>query len=104
MVGGGTERVSAGASIMVAAAGTLLARGPQFAEALVVADLDVPAADPARQPGTFPAEPHDGTAMSVHRLALPPARPAQDRGAAAGPYPPGQPGPVWPRLSPPAEV
>ena len=40
MVGGQDELVFDGDSIIVAADGTLLARGPQFAEALVVADLD----------------------------------------------------------------
>ena len=44
MVGGQDELVFDGDSILVAADGALLARGPQFEEALVVADLDLPAA------------------------------------------------------------
>ena len=44
MIGGQDELVFDGDSILVAADGTLLARGPQFEEALVVADLDLPAA------------------------------------------------------------
>ena len=44
LVGGQDELVFDGDSILVAADGTLLARGPQFTEALVVADLDLPAA------------------------------------------------------------
>src|SRR6266566_5063132 len=44
MVGGQDELIFDGDSILVAADGTLLARGPQFEEALVVADLDLPAA------------------------------------------------------------
>ncbi len=46
MIGGQDELVFDGDSILVAADGTLLARGPQFYEALVVADLDLPAASP----------------------------------------------------------
>jgi NAD+ synthase (glutamine-hydrolysing) len=101
MVGGQDELVFDGDSIIVDAAGTLLARGPQFAEALVVADLDLPAADPAVAPGDAPADPQDGTRMTIHRVALaaPPA-PGAPRGGTAGDGP----GPVWPRLSPLAEV
>ena len=44
MIGGQDELVFDGDSILVAADGALLARGPQFAEALVVADLDLPPA------------------------------------------------------------
>ena len=46
MVGGQDELVFDGDSILVAADGTLVARGPQFEEALVVADLDLPTAPP----------------------------------------------------------
>ena len=53
MVGGQDELVFDGDSILVAADGALLARGPQFEEALVVADLDLPAAPPEpRRPRT----------------------------------------------------
>ena len=51
MIGGQDELVFDGDSILVAADGALLARGPQFEEALVVADLDLPAAASAPVPG-----------------------------------------------------
>ncbi|GAA0304951.1 NAD+ synthase [Kineococcus aurantiacus] len=43
-VGGQDELVFDGDSLVVAADGTVLARGPQFRESLVVTDLDLPAA------------------------------------------------------------
>jgi NAD+ synthase (glutamine-hydrolysing) len=101
MMGGQDELVFDGDSIIVDATGRLLARGPQFAEALVVADLDLPGADLAIQPGDAPADARDGTAMTIHRVALPegPAVTAAPRtGDGDGP------GPVWPRLDPRAEV
>ena len=78
MMGGQDELVFDGDSIIVTAGGELLARGPQFAEALVVADLDLPAADPAVPPGDAPADACDGTQMTIRRVVLPPppARPA----------------------------
>ncbi len=72
MMGGQDELVFDGDSIIVTAGGELLARGPQFAEALVVADLDLPAADPAVPPGDTPADAHDGTQMTIRRVVLPP--------------------------------
>src|ERR1700752_270257 len=51
MTGGQDELVFDGDSILVSADGTLLARGPQFEEALVVADLDLPAAPPGEVAG-----------------------------------------------------
>jgi NAD+ synthase (glutamine-hydrolysing) len=99
MVGGQDELVFDGDSIIVDAAGTLLARGPQFAEALVVADLDLPNADLAVQLGDTPADARDGTQMTIHRVAAGPAPARRDE-----PGPDGEPGPVWPRLSPLAEV
>jgi NAD+ synthase (glutamine-hydrolysing) len=100
MVGGQDELVFDGDSIIVDPAGTLLARGPQFAEALIVADLALPPADPAARPGEATADARDGTTMTIHRVAVPPT---------AGPPPPAVgpgtgPGPVWPRLDPVAEV
>ena len=46
MVGGQDELVFDGDSLIVDAGGRLLARAPQFAEHLLVHDLDLPAADP----------------------------------------------------------
>ena len=82
MMGGQDELVFDGDSVIVTAAGELLARGPQFSEALVVADLDLPAADPAVAPGDAPADACDGTQMTIHRVVLPPP-----------PAPPSQQGP-----------
>jgi NAD+ synthase (glutamine-hydrolysing) len=97
MVGGQDELVFDGDSILVAADGTLLARGPQFEEALVVADLDLPAAPPAGQTADQPVDADDGTVITIKRVTLPPPRlPAADPGELEGP--------LWPRLSDPAEV
>ncbi len=57
LVGGQDELVFDGDSILVAADGTPLARGPQFEEALVVTDLTLP---PATSDGVA-----DGTAIAV---------------------------------------
>jgi NAD+ synthase (glutamine-hydrolysing) len=82
MIGGQDELVFDGDSIIVAADGTLLARGPQFEEALVVCDLALPAADPAVGPGDTPADAQDGTTMTIRRVGLPgePAAPAGPEG------------------------
>src|SRR5712664_3754950 len=50
LVGGQDELVFDGDSILVSASGELLARGPQFEEALIIADLELPSA--AAGPGT----------------------------------------------------
>ena len=91
MVGGQDELVFDGDSILVSASGELLARGPQFEEALIVADLELPAAEagPAAvaderdiQPAAGGALPRssgtgeavdagDGTAITVERVAIP---------------------------------
>jgi NAD+ synthase (glutamine-hydrolysing) len=104
MVGGQDELVFDGDSIIVDPSGTLLARGPQFEQALVVADLDLPAADPGIGPGDMPADAEDGTAMTIHRVRVPFVPPAFPVGNEDEPGPPGPPGPVWPRLDPMAEV
>jgi NAD+ synthase (glutamine-hydrolysing) len=81
LVGGQDELVFDGDSIIVDRAGELLARGPQFEEALIVTDLVVPPADPDRTPGIWPADAADGTSMTVHRIELP-AAPAAGTAAA----------------------
>jgi NAD+ synthase (glutamine-hydrolysing) len=100
MMGGQDELVFDGDSIIVDAAGHLLARGPQFAEALIVADLDLPNADLGVQLGDTPADARDGTHMTIHRVIIPQAGSAPSPAADAD----AEPGRVWPRLSPPAEV
>jgi len=94
LVGGQDELVFDGDSIVVAADGSLLARGPQFEEALIVADLDVPAASSA-EPGDRQADARDGTTMTIRRVALAPVpRPATRAPAVS----------LWPRLGDLAEV
>ena len=98
MIGGQDELVFDGDSILVTADGTLVVRGPQFEEALVVADLDLPAAPPGEVPGDQPVDAEDGTVITIKRVTLPgadaaPADQPQDGG-----------GRFWPRLSDPAEV
>jgi NAD+ synthase (glutamine-hydrolysing) len=99
MIGGQDELVFDGDSILVAADGTLLARGPQFAEALVVADLDLPAAGPGPLPGDQPVDAQDGTTITIQRVALPESAdaPVVDPAEITE-------GPFWPRLPDPAEV
>jgi NAD+ synthase (glutamine-hydrolysing) len=104
MMGGQDELVFDGDSIIVDADGRLLARGPQFEEALVVADLDLPAASAGPPPADAAADAHDGTTMTIHRVSVP-----LDPVLLADPVPPldpagAGPGPVWPRLDPVAEV
>jgi NAD+ synthase (glutamine-hydrolysing) len=104
MVGGQDELVFDGDSILVAADGTLLARGPQFEEALVVADLDLPAAAPGQEPGDHPVDAGDGTVITIKRVALasePQALPTSGPVVAGAETTEGT---CWPRLSDPAEV
>jgi NAD+ synthase (glutamine-hydrolysing) len=116
MIGGQDELVFDGDSILVAADGALLARGPQFDEALVVADLDLPAAAPGPAPADQPVDADDGTTITIRRVTLPPlpgaaAEPSGDfdldeveAAEAAEVIRPEGTGMFWPRLSDPAEV
>src|SRR5215469_6338734 len=97
MVGGQDELVFDGDSIIVAPGGEVLARGPQFEEALVVADLDLPQAAQARCPAETAVDARDGTMITVRRLELadvPAPAPAAAPEARA----------FWPRLADLAEV
>src|SRR5579875_1338298 len=76
MVGGQDELVFDGGSLVVDATGATVASGPQFTDALVVADLDLPAAAATPPAGTEPVDAGDGTTITIHRLAL------EDLGAA----------------------
>ena len=117
MTGGQDELIFDGDSILVAADGALLARGPQFEEALVVADLDLPAA-PEPPAADQPVDAGDGTVITIKRVTLPPSDPALSGSVAAAmemeeaadaegvpevERPEGA-GLFWPRLSDPAEV
>jgi NAD+ synthase (glutamine-hydrolysing) len=99
LIGGQDELVFDGDSILVGADGTLLARGPQFEEALVVADLDLPAAAPGPLPGDLPVDAEDGTTITIQRVALPESKDAPFLDPAEITE-----GTFWPRLSDPAEV
>ncbi len=124
LVGGQDELVFDGDSILVSATGEPLARGPQFEEALIVAELDLPPAQAGPAPGSLPdpgeirvaegslpqssgagdaVDAGDGTLITIERVILPdlPLPAGADRGAAAGA---GEPGPFWPRLDDLGEV
>jgi len=90
LIGGQDELVFDGGSMIVSAGGELLARGPQFAEALIVADVPAGRAGP-EPPGDYPADARDGTTMTIRRIELP-GNAAAD-GAA----------PAAPQLAPPLE-
>jgi NAD+ synthase (glutamine-hydrolysing) len=112
MIGGQDELIFDGDSILVAADGALLARGPQFEEALVVADLDLPAA-PEPPAADQPVDAGDGTVITIKRVTLPLSGPvavtmemeeaADAEGVPEVERPEGA-GLFWPRLSDPAEV
>ena len=86
-----------GDSIIVDRSGRVLARGPQFEEALVVADLDLPAATPARCPAETPVDARDGTMITIRRVELADVE-APPPAAGAAPQA------TWPRLPDLAEV
>lgn len=68
-VGGQDELVFDGDSLVVSASGELLARSAQFAEELLVVDLDLPEARFGGL-GTFETEAGDGTVITVERVEL----------------------------------
>jgi NAD+ synthase (glutamine-hydrolysing) len=111
MVGGQDELIFDGDSILVAADGAMVARGPQFEEALVVADLDLPAA-PEPPAGDQPVDADDGTVITIKRVTLPLSGPVAAMGMEEASEEAGVPeierpegaGLFWPRLSDPAEV
>jgi NAD+ synthase (glutamine-hydrolysing) len=97
MIGGQDELVFDGDSIIVDQEGELLARGPQFEEALIVADLDLPEASASPCPADTPVDARDGSMITIRRLELPdlPRPDAPDAAAARS---------TWPRLPELAEV
>jgi NAD+ synthase (glutamine-hydrolysing) len=97
MVGGQDELVFDGDSLIVSPSGELLARGPQFSEALVLADLDLPAADPGLPAGRQRVNAADGTTMLIERIELAPLTAPRPDTPLAAPM-------IWPRLSDPAEI
>jgi NAD+ synthase (glutamine-hydrolysing) len=97
MVGGQDELVFDGDSLLVAPDGDVLARGPQFEEALVLADLDLAPADPGLPAGQQRANAGDGTTMTIQRIELAPLPAPQPDTPLAVPM-------IWPRLPDLAEV
>jgi NAD+ synthase (glutamine-hydrolysing) len=72
LIGGQDELVFDGDSILVSASGELLARGPQFEEALIVADLELPpSAGVSAETSGEAADAGDGTVITIERVALP---------------------------------
>jgi NAD+ synthase (glutamine-hydrolysing) len=126
LIGGQDELVFDGDSILVSASGELLARGPQFEEALIVADLELPAAPGLAVVSDSAGEAvdaGDGTAITIQRVTLPdisgvsgdrpaapPAGPPADAEVAVertvtGPVADDEEhGPFWPRLDDIGEV
>ncbi len=96
MVGGQDELVFDGDSIVVAPDGTVLARGPQFDEALVLADLDLAASDPRLPAGRQRATAADGV-MTIERVELAPLPAPDPDEPLAAPM-------IWPRLADHAEI
>jgi NAD+ synthase (glutamine-hydrolysing) len=95
MVGGQDELVFDGDSIVVTAAGDVVARGPQFEQALVVADLELPTV--ARPAGPDEeADARDGTTMTICLRELPGDHPPPAGAAHSAAS--------WPRLDDPADV
>jgi NAD+ synthase (glutamine-hydrolysing) len=96
MVAGQDELVFDGDSIIVGPAGELLARGPQFEQELIVADLDLPPATASPCPSDTPVDARDGSLITVRRVELPglpglPGQPSPRRGSRPERT-------VWPRL------
>jgi NAD+ synthase (glutamine-hydrolysing) len=70
LVGGQDELIFDGDSLIVSGDGELLARGPQFTEDLLVADLELPPAPETFTEGETPADAHDGTTITIDRRLL----------------------------------
>jgi len=111
MVGGQDELVFDGDSIVVDSAGAVIARGPQFEQALVVVDLDLPPADLSVGDGDTPVDAGDGTTMTIRRVTLPAVTssgPVEttdvERDEPAEPAEPAEIRALWPRLDDLAEV
>jgi len=100
LIGGQDELVFDGGSLLVTADGGVLARGPQFDEALIVNDLDLPGADGPITDEGEPVDAGDGTVITIRHIELEPVDgPAPGAGAAEVSE-----GPCWPSRPDPEEV
>ena len=72
LIGGQDELVFDGGSLLVTADGGVLARGPQFDEALIVNDLDLPGADGPITDEGEPVDAGDGTVITIRHIELEP--------------------------------
>ena len=100
LIGGQDELVFDGGSLLVTADGGVLARGPQFDEALIVNDLDLPGADGPIIDEGEPVDAGDGTVITIRHIQLEPVDgPAPRAGAAEVSE-----GPFWPSLPDSEEV
>jgi NAD+ synthase (glutamine-hydrolysing) len=84
MVGGQDELVFEGDSLIVDSEGELVARAPQFAETLLVADLDLPEAGPAPD---GPGARVDGLRIVRHTVSADPVAPYPPRAGTVTPRP-----------------
>ena len=112
LIGGQDELVFDGGSLLVSADGGVLARGPQFDEALIVNDVDLPGADGPITDEGEPVDAGDGTVITILRVELEPvdgpapgagARARAGAGAGAGAAEVSE-GPFWPSLTDSEEV
>src|ERR1700729_1298724 len=100
MIGGQDELVFDGGSILVDADGNLLARGPQFEEALIVNDLELPAAPEGLLHDGERVDAGDGTIITIRQVELDP--PADFTASAQ--WPAIEHEPLWPSLPDSEEV
>ena len=70
LIGGQDELVFDGGSLLVTADGGVLARGPQFDEALIVNDLNLPGADGPITNEVEPVDAGDGTVITIRHIEL----------------------------------
>ena len=100
LIGGQDELVFDGGSLLVSADGGVLARGPQFDEALIVKDVDLPGADGPITDEGEPVNAGDGTVITILRVEL---EPVTDPRPGPGPREVSE-GPFWPSLTDSEEV
>ena len=72
LIGGQDELVFDGGSLLVTPDGGVLARGPQFDEALIVNDLNLPAAEGPITDECEPVDAGDGTVITIRHTELEP--------------------------------